>query len=102
MTPEKIGTEFQVNTYTASHQLNPSVTSLSDGGFVVTWTSYGQDGSGSGVYGQRYTASGQASGNEFKINTYTPALFMKVANFGTRSGLGGVLRQDALEILSIE
>ena len=31
-----------------------------------------------------------------------PALFMKVANFGTRSGLGGVLRQDALEILSIE
>ena len=71
MTPEKIGTEFQVNTYTASHQLNPSVTSLSDGGFVVTWTSYGQDGSGSGVYGQRYTASGQASGNEFKINTYT-------------------------------
>ena len=37
-----------------------------------------------------------------KDNQYKPALFMKVANFGTRSGLGGVLRQDALEILSIE
>ena len=37
-----------------------------------------------------------------KFGRYNPALFMKVANFGTRSGLGGVLRQDALEILSIE
>jgi hypothetical protein len=28
------------------------------GNFVVTWSSYGQDGSGSGIYAQRYNAAG--------------------------------------------
>jgi serralysin len=65
------GTEFKINTTTASDQQNPSVTELSDGGFVVTWESYYQDGSGWGVYGQRYNAGGTANGNEFKINTTT-------------------------------
>lgn len=31
------GGEFQVNTYTTSFQSNPSITALSDGGFVVSW-----------------------------------------------------------------
>lgn len=66
------GTEFQINTYTAGDQFDPSVTSLSDGGFVVTWTSVKQDGGSSGgVYGQRYTAIGASVGDEFQINTYT-------------------------------
>ena len=65
------GTEFQVNAYTASYQQNPSTTALSDGGFVVTWTSYEQDGSGNGIYGQRYDANGAANGTEFQVNTYT-------------------------------
>ena len=51
--------EFQINTYTASHQLGPSVTGLSDGGFVVTWASEWQDGSAYGIYGQRYDANGE-------------------------------------------
>ena len=38
------GAEFQVNTYTSSNQSFPSVSALSDGGFVVTWRSDGQDG----------------------------------------------------------
>ena len=37
------GAEFQVNTYTTSNQIFPSIAALSDGGFVVIWTSYGQD-----------------------------------------------------------
>ena len=53
-TPTAIGTEFQINTYTSSAQWNSSVTGLADGGFVVTWQSSEQDGSGWGVYGQRY------------------------------------------------
>ncbi|AXY59742.1 VCBS domain-containing protein [Acinetobacter sp. WCHAc010052] len=65
------GGEFQVNTYTYNWQDNPSVTALSDGGFVVTWQSNGQDGSGYGVYAQRYAADGQPQGGEFKVNTYT-------------------------------
>ena len=65
-----VGSEFQVNTYINHHQLNPAVTGLNDGGFVVTWQSYNQDNSGYGVYGQRYDAEGARAGNEFQINTY--------------------------------
>jgi len=64
------GDEFQVNTYTSSDQSYPSVTALNDGGFVVTWQSDGQDGSGVGIYAQRYDVSGDASGDEFRVNTY--------------------------------
>jgi hypothetical protein len=64
-------TEFQVNTYTASSQNYSSVVGLSDGGFVVTWSSIGQDGSGIGVYGQRYSVTGARVGSEFRVNTYT-------------------------------
>ncbi|MGE4004031.1 MAG: hypothetical protein AB7I48_27925, partial [Planctomycetaceae bacterium] len=48
------GHEFRVNTYTASDQLYSSVALDDDGDFVVVWSSQGQDGSGYGVYGQRY------------------------------------------------
>jgi hypothetical protein len=32
---------------------------------------FGQDGSGIGVFGQRYTSSGTPAGTEFQVNTYT-------------------------------
>ena len=65
------GSEFQINTETVGRQNHPSVTSLSNGGFVVTWTSSGQDGDSSGVYGQRYDSSGNTVDFEFQINTHT-------------------------------
>jgi hypothetical protein len=65
------GSEFQVNTYTTNDQSEPSVTALTDGGFVVVWESNGQDGSGDGIYGQRYDAAGSAVGTEFQISTTT-------------------------------
>jgi hypothetical protein len=43
--------DFKVNTWTTDYQGIPSITSLSNGGFVVVWESYGQDGSAYGVYG---------------------------------------------------
>ncbi|GEO18204.1 putative Ig domain-containing protein [Microvirga aerophila] len=64
-----IGAEFRINTFTTGDQLQPSVTSLPDGGFVVTWMSNGQDGLGYGIYGQRYTDAGLAAGDEFQVNT---------------------------------
>ena len=42
-----------------------------DGDFVVTWSSHGQDGSGWGVYAQRYNAAGVTQGGEFRVNTTT-------------------------------
>lgn len=65
------GTEFRVNTTTSSEQQSPTVAALTDGGFVITWMSSGQDGSGWGVFGQRYAADGSAAGSEFQVNTFT-------------------------------
>ena len=70
-TPTPVGGEFRVNTYTTLNQFQPAVTALSDGGFVATWASDGQDGSGWGVYGQRYDAAGAAVGDEFRANAAT-------------------------------
>ncbi|NTW54978.1 MAG: DUF4347 domain-containing protein, partial [Chlorobaculum sp.] len=64
-------TEFRVNTHTNAAQTTPVATSLNGGGFVTAWTSSGQDGSSNGVYAQRITAAGIASGNEFPVNTHT-------------------------------
>jgi hypothetical protein len=75
---QKIGAEFQVNTYTLYQQCNPSVARLSNGGFVVAWTSglstapeLSQDGNGYGIFGQMYHANGTRDGNEFQVNTHT-------------------------------
>jgi hypothetical protein len=67
----KQGDEFQVNTYTSSSQSNPSVSGLSDGGFVVCWQSLGQDGDGAGIFGQVYDNGGSKIGPEFQVNTNT-------------------------------
>ena len=48
----------------------PVVAVLSGGNFVVTWSSKSQDGSGWGVYAQRFDAAGVAQGGEFQVNTY--------------------------------
>jgi len=63
--------ETQVNTYTASDQSNGTVAALSGGGYVATWFSNGQDGSGPGVYMQRYDADGTALGAETRVNATT-------------------------------
>ena len=68
---QALGPEFRVNTTTANWQYDSTVAALAGGGFVVTWTSFSQDGSGTGVYAQRYNASGQALGPEFRVNSTT-------------------------------
>ena len=68
------GGEFRVNTTTAGQQLNNSnnaIAGMSDGGFVITWQSQNQDGSGYGVYARRYDAAGVALGGEFRVNSFT-------------------------------
>jgi hypothetical protein len=65
------GQEQKVNTYTPFNQYYPSVTALTDGGWLVTWRSYNQDGSFAGVYQQRYRADGTAQGTEQRVDTTT-------------------------------
>ncbi|MCC7510602.1 MAG: tandem-95 repeat protein [Planctomycetes bacterium] len=66
-----VGSEFLVNTFTTSEQQCPSVAMDADGDFVIAWMSNGQDGSGYGIYAQRYNNSGAAVGSEFLVNTFT-------------------------------
>jgi hypothetical protein len=65
------GGQFLVNTTTIGDQMYPGVAMDGNGDFVVTWQSQGQDGSGWGVYAQRYNAAGVAQGGEFRVNTTT-------------------------------
>lgn len=67
----KQGSEFQVNTTATGNQYNSDVGIDDNGNFVVVWQSIGQDGDGSGVFGQRYAADGSKQGGEFQVNTYT-------------------------------
>jgi hypothetical protein len=65
-----VGGEVQVNqTSIGSGEREVSATGLSDGGWVVTWT--GQDGSGDGIFQQRYNAYGLKVGHEARVNTTT-------------------------------
>jgi hypothetical protein len=54
--------EFAVNTYTTDFQTFPTIGCGSVGRFVVTWNSFGQDGSYYGVFGQRFDSNGAPAG----------------------------------------
>lgn len=59
---------IRINTTTLNAQDNPDVALQDDGSFIVAWESNGQDGGGSGIFAQRYNASGNAVGIEFQVN----------------------------------
>ncbi len=65
------GNEFQVNTYSPFEQGAPDVSALTQGGFVITWTTYDLREDASGIYAQRYTSSGTPDGSEFNVNSTT-------------------------------
>jgi hypothetical protein len=68
---ETLGSEFRVNSHTTGRQWSPSAAAAADGRFVVVWSGDDEDGSGTGVFGQRYDAEGGALGSEFRVNSYT-------------------------------
>ena len=68
---DPLGGEFKVNTYTTDAQDWPTVAICDSGRFIVIWTSYGQDGSDAGVYGQLFDLNGNKLFEEFRVNSYT-------------------------------
>lgn len=66
-----LGSEIVVNTTTEGCQQAPAVAADSAGNFVVVWQSDGQDGSGWGVFGRRFTPEGVALGGEISITGTT-------------------------------
>lgn len=67
----KVGNEFLANTTTTNDQTDPSIAALNDGGFVVSWTSAGQDGSGTGIYAQTFNSSYNKVNGEIQVNSVT-------------------------------
>ncbi len=55
-----IGGEFQVNGVARDQQTSANVKMDKTGNFIVTWQSYGQDGSFYGISVKRYNSSGQS------------------------------------------
>ena len=69
---QRLGGEFRVNTYTLDKQIAPQIAMDAAGDFMVAWQSFGQDGSGYGVYARRYNAAGAAlEASEFRVNKTT-------------------------------
>ncbi len=62
---------IMANSYASSIQRDASIATLENGGVVVVWESVGQDGSGEGIYGQRFNAQGIRVGSEFLVNQST-------------------------------
>ena len=65
----KVGCEFVANVYTTNDQTDPSVSMDAAGDFVISWSSFGQDGNGWGVFARQYNASGlPITAKEFQVN----------------------------------
>jgi hypothetical protein len=67
-----LGDEFQVNTFTAHNQRNPSIAALSNGNFVVAWISELERSlSGVDVYARIFDVSGTPVTGEIPVNSTT-------------------------------
>ncbi len=63
--------QFHVNTHTTNSQTLPHIAQSENGNFVVVWSSYNQDGSSGGIFGQRFDSNCSPAGGEFRVNTAT-------------------------------
>jgi hypothetical protein len=73
-TGERLGAEFQVNTYTVNYQHHQSIGMSASGDFVIAWHSRNFSVEAlSDVFAQRFDSSGTAIGAEFHVNSYTPS-----------------------------
>ena len=63
--------DTQVNTYFTDAQRTVSITKLSNANYLTVWGSASQDGSGWGIYGQRFSEDGIKIGTEFRLNKTT-------------------------------
>ena len=65
------GPGFRVSTQLGTTQMYAAAAMDAAGGFVVAWSSWAQDGSGYGVYAQRFDSAGAKAGSEFRVNAFT-------------------------------
>jgi hypothetical protein len=63
--------EFPISLFTTGDQFEPAVAPAGAGSWIVVWSSDGQDGSATGVFGRRIDDSGSVAGGEFAVNSTT-------------------------------
>ena len=63
--------ESLVNTTTAGSQAAPTIATNDAGAFLVTWQMRDNADGADGIFAQRYDATGQRLGGEFRVNTGT-------------------------------
>lgn len=80
------GPEIRAALSTRHDQSYPDVAPASGGGSVITWQSYAQDGSGSGIYVRRFDSSGNPRSGELSVNTTTSGQQVRPAIAATRGG----------------
>lgn len=71
-----LAAQFQVNEYTTGEQGLPHVAVDEDGKFVVTWVSYGSDGSDQtlgSIQARLFLPDAAPAGAQFQVNTFTQA-----------------------------
>ncbi|RAK57277.1 hypothetical protein [Phenylobacterium deserti] len=77
-----IHAEQRVNTSTAGLQTAPAVATLADGSYVVVW----QDETSTNIRAQRFDASGDKLGDEFRVNSTTANAQSDPAVIGLKGG----------------
>ena len=78
-----------VNTHLPGAQEAPSIAvDNRRGGFMVVWTSEGQDGNSNGIFARRFDAAGAPDSAEFQVNTYVAGdqALGRVASTGAADG----------------
>lgn len=63
--------DILINTFTSGQQADPGIALLGNGNLVIVWSSFGQDGSLQGVFGQVLAPGGAKIGTEFQANQYS-------------------------------
>ena len=66
-----VGAESRANTATTFSDASSHIVTLGNGSYLVSWTSYNQDGSSFGIYGQYYDSNGHRIGSETHLGTST-------------------------------
>ena len=64
-----VGPETQVNSTGPGNQTVPAISTLADGGYIISWM--GADADSNGIFAQRYDAGGSPVGGETLINDWT-------------------------------
>jgi hypothetical protein len=89
-----IGKEFQVNIYIEGDQKRPAVAIREGRNLITTWQSYGQDGSGYGVFAQKEQIVGFADFNGDGLINFSDYCILAEEWYKTRDSLMTDLIED--------